>query len=70
MQVYYTLSSGSSPTSKTIWTKDRMRGFPGDQGQVRLFSVVLWDDDLAWYYVRFNKSRITKLFEVRMLIEG
>lgn len=47
-----------------------MRGFPGDQGQARLFSVVLWDDDLAWYYVRFNKSRITKLFEVRMLIEG
>lgn len=61
-QGYCTLSSGSSPTSKAIWIKGRMRWCPGDQGHTPLFSVALWGGDLACYYVRFNKSCITKLF--------
>lgn len=61
-QVYGTLSSGSSPTSKAIWIKDRMRWCPGDRGQAPISSLVLWGGDLACYYVRYNKSCITKLF--------
>lgn len=62
LQVCCILSSGSSLMSKAVSTRGRMKWCPGGQGQAPLFRVALWGSDLACYYVRFNKSCITKLF--------